>query len=74
MMFRCDALRGVHPKQHGGREMARVKFDREFASEAEAREWMEKYKVDAWGYDPSFWIRQEGDRWLVSVTESASCD
>lgn len=54
--------------------MARVKFDREFASEAEAREWMEKYKVDAWGYDPSFWIRQEGDRWLVSVTESASCD
>lgn len=53
--------------------MAAVRFNREFASEAEAREWMEKYKVEAWGYDPSFIVWEQGGKWLVQVTESASC-
>lgn len=53
--------------------MAAVRFNREFASEAEAREWVAEYRVQAWGYDPSFMVWEQGGKWLVQVTESASC-
>lgn len=53
--------------------MATVRFDREFPSEAEARDWVAKYRVQAWGYDPSFMVWQSGDKWIVRVTEAASC-
>jgi hypothetical protein len=54
--------------------MATVRFDREFESEAAAAKWVADYRVKAWGYDPSFLVWQRGDKWLVQVTESSSCD
>ena len=53
--------------------MATVRFEREFDSEASATAWVEDYKEQAWGYDPTFMVWQRGDRWIVQVTRSSSC-
>lgn len=54
--------------------MATVRFDREFDSEASATAWVEQHKVNAWGYDPTFRVWQSGDKWIVQVAQSSSCD
>lgn len=54
--------------------MATVRFDREFDSEASATAWVEQHKANAWGYDPTFRVWQSGDKWIVQVAQSSSCD
>lgn len=54
--------------------MATERFDREFDSEAAATAWVAQHKVSAWGYDPTFTVWQKGDKWIVQVAQSSSCD